>query len=135
MRNGEITSLLKQFCRAWCSSPRTSRPGSLEISQLQKQIRICGLPPWALLGQKCFLSCLEDEQSNYLSESLFGFSLSPPSLATPQCSGCYGSLAGNDSYTAGPPPSGTATDSAPLLSAAGGSELSNHHSSYPAAQN
>ncbi|XP_027760966.1 integral membrane protein GPR137C [Empidonax traillii] len=47
-------------------------------------------------------------------------------LATPQCSGFYGSLAGNDG--------GTPADSAPLLCAAGGSE-SNHHSSYPAPQN
>ncbi|XP_029819493.1 integral membrane protein GPR137C [Manacus vitellinus] len=47
-------------------------------------------------------------------------------LATPQCSGFYGSLAGNDS--------GTPADSAPLLCAAGGSG-SNHHSSHPAPQN
>ncbi|PKK31218.1 G protein-coupled receptor 137C, partial [Columba livia] len=56
-------------------------------------------------------------------------------LATPQCSGCYGSLAGNDSYAVGPHLSGTATDGAPLLFAAGGSEMNNHHSSYPAPQN
>ncbi|XP_065491813.1 integral membrane protein GPR137C isoform X1 [Caloenas nicobarica] len=56
-------------------------------------------------------------------------------LATPQCSGCYGSLAGNDSYAVGPQLSGTATDGAPLLFAAGGSEMNNHHSSYPAPQN
>lgn len=105
------------------------------MPHLLKQVGIRRLAPWAVLGRKSFLSCLEDKQSNYLPESPFGFSLSPPSLATPQCSGCYGSLAGNDSYTAGPPPSGTGTDSAPLLSAAGSSELSNHHSSYPAAQN
>ncbi|XP_071413328.1 integral membrane protein GPR137C isoform X2 [Pithys albifrons albifrons] len=47
-------------------------------------------------------------------------------LATPQRSSCYGSLAGNDS--------GTPTDSAPLLCAAGGLEP-NHHSSYPAPHN
>uniref|UniRef100_A0A8B9PIC8 G protein-coupled receptor 137C n=1 Tax=Apteryx owenii TaxID=8824 RepID=A0A8B9PIC8_APTOW len=57
------------------------------------------------------------------------------SLATPQCSGCYGSLAGNDSYTVGPHLSGTTADSAPLLFAAGGSELNSHHSSCPAPQN
>ncbi|XP_061225150.1 integral membrane protein GPR137C isoform X3 [Neopsephotus bourkii] len=51
-------------------------------------------------------------------------------LATPQCLGCYGSLAGNDSYMVGPQLSGTATDSAPLLVAAGGSEMNNHHSPY-----
>lgn len=48
-------------------------------------------------------------------------------LATPQCSGCYGSLAGTDS--------GSAADSAPLLCAAGGSEINHHHSSHPAPQN
>ncbi|XP_054684436.1 integral membrane protein GPR137C isoform X2 [Grus americana] len=56
-------------------------------------------------------------------------------LATPQCSGCYGSLAGNDSYMVGPHLGGTTTDSAPLLFAVGGSEMNNHHSSYPAPQN
>ncbi|XP_068538395.1 integral membrane protein GPR137C [Anas acuta] len=55
-------------------------------------------------------------------------------LATPQCSGCYGALAGNDSYTVGPQLGGAA-DSAPLLSAAGGSEANTHHSSCPAPQN
>ncbi|XP_009985937.1 PREDICTED: integral membrane protein GPR137C, partial [Tauraco erythrolophus] len=54
-------------------------------------------------------------------------------LATPQCSGCYGSLAGSDSYAVGPHLSGAAADSAPLLIATGGSEMNNHHS--PAPQN
>ncbi|TFK05424.1 aquaporin-1 [Platysternon megacephalum] len=57
------------------------------------------------------------------------------SLATPPCSGWYGTLTGSDSYAVIPYLSGPKPDTAPLLFTCSDLEANNHHSLYSTPQN
>ncbi|KAG6928665.1 G protein-coupled receptor 137C, partial [Chelydra serpentina] len=57
------------------------------------------------------------------------------SLATPQCSGWYGTLTGSDSCAVIPYLSGPKPDAAPLLFTCSDLEANNHHSLYSTPQN